>query len=175
MDNRPKKEWPGDRHPSERDPSKAIDIEVKWEKKMTEMKHCGTLQMLYLLQRAIDNNRTMINRKNKSFQAEKREDRYIDHIPSAKVIDRFIIWHREDKEKNVFDGAKWATTGKYNMVEFIKDIGKVQLGPATNLYAELKKLQDDVKINHNAWATDKKRPKLQSHKFSKLLLEEKTL
>jgi len=167
----PKKDWPGDGLTTTLTPKKGAngdgvpaEIEFKWDKSFNEKKDCDTLHMLYLLQLALELNRKRTIERNKYFKSINRADRYIDQLDNPQIITNFIDWHNADKEKNKFDGEVLETKEPLFLInEMIGKVGQVKLGPATKIWAKLKK---DVVIEKATWM-DMPQPKLKLFTWGK--------
>ena len=124
-------------------------IEFKWNRKFTKIEQCDTIHMLYLLQCACELHRKRVIERNKYFESIGRADRYIAHVDTPQIITNFIIWHNEDKEKNVFTGQMLKPQKEMVVIkEFISRIGDVKMGEAARIFQKLTK---EVKIEHDEW------------------------
>eukprot|EP01083_Nonionella_stella_P312393 1117118_1 len=139
------KPWPGDG----RDLNEAKDsIEFKWPKEVKSKKDCSTREMLYLLQLALERVRKRTNERNRYFRSINRKDRYISHLDGPQIITNFLDWHGEDKANNKFDGELVTKSPEMHLInKVIAKIGKVKLGPSTNIVIKLK----ETSVNYTLW------------------------
>eukprot|EP01083_Nonionella_stella_P181568 650810_1 len=134
--NRDFRPWPG----NGRDLYESKDcIEFKWPKEVKTKKDCGTREMLFLLQLALERVRKRTNQRNKYFESINRKDRYIAHLDAPQIITNFLDWHGEDKTNNKFDGELVTKSSDSHLVEeVIAKIGRVPLGMAIRIWMKLK-------------------------------------
>lgn len=163
-----------DQYTDKKDPRGQPDeIPFKWDKNIKEKKQCDTLHMLYLIQLACDLHRRRVIERNKYFTSISRSDRYIAHVDGPQIVTNFLKWHNEDKEKNIILGEYLTSKSKLFMInEMISEIGGVKKGPATRIYAKLKK---EVMIEHDTWTDSNTKLKLETWGMKKIYTAEKVL
>ena len=81
------------------------DIKFLWNRWITEIAHCDTVHLLYLLQIACDLHRQWVIERNQYFASISRTDRFIEHVDGPRLITNLLKWHIEDKERNQWNGA----------------------------------------------------------------------
>eukprot|EP01083_Nonionella_stella_P301824 1037691_1 len=123
-------------------------IEFNWPNEVKSKKDCGTREMLYLLQLALERVRKRTNERNKYFESINRKDRYIAHLDAPQIITNFLDWHGEDNKTNKFDGELVTKSSDSHLVEeVIAKIGRVPLGVAIRICIKLK----GTTVDYNKW------------------------
>ena len=95
-----------DRYPNNIDQrGRMKDVKFLWNRWITEITHCDTVHLLYLLQIACDLHRQWVIERNQYFASILRTDRFIDHVDGPQLITNLLKWHIEDKQQNQWNGS----------------------------------------------------------------------